>query len=55
MVESRTLIEKTLNKSLREFLFVNPQIGSVSQGFIFQVSFMELGTTHEPDPICFTK
>ena len=47
LVESRTLIEKTLNKSLKEFLFGNVQIGFTSQGLIFKTSCIELGTTHE--------
>ena len=47
MVESKNLIEKTLNQNWREFLFDNPQIVSMSQGLILQVSYIELGNPHE--------
>ena len=50
-----TLTEKTLDKSLSECLFGNSQIGFVSQGFVLQVSYMELGTPIKPIPTCFTK
>ena len=53
LVESRTLIEKTLNKSLKEFLFGNLQIGFTSQGLVSKTSCMELGTPHETQPYLF--
>ena len=53
MVESRTPIEKTLNQSLKEFLFGNVQIGFTSQGLVSKASCMELGTPHETQPYLF--
>jgi len=47
LVESRTLIERTLDKSLRELLYGNLQIESASQELVLQVLYMELGTPHE--------
>ena len=47
LVESRILIEKILDKRLREFLFGNSQIGFMSQGFVLQVLYMELGIPYK--------
>ena len=53
LVESRTLVEKTLNQSLKEFLFDNVQIGFTSQGLVSKASCIELGTPHETQPYLF--
>ena len=53
LVESKTLVEKTLNQSLKEFLFGNVQIGFMSQGHVSKTSCMELGTPHETQPYLF--
>ena len=47
LIESRILIEKILDKRLREFLFGNSQIAFVSQGLVLQVLYMELGTPYK--------
>ena len=47
LVESRTLVEKTLNQNLKEFLFDNVQIGFMSQRLVSETSCMELGTPYE--------
>ena len=47
LVKSRTLVEKTLNQSLKEFSFSNIQIGFMSQGLVSKTSCMELGSAHE--------
>ena len=44
LVESKTLVEKTLSQNLKEFLFGNIQIGFTSQKLVSEVSCMELGT-----------
>ena len=44
LVESKTLVEKTLNHNLKEFLFGNVQIGFTSQKLVSKASSMELGT-----------
>ena len=36
--------------NMREFLFGNSQIGSMSQGLISKTSCIELGTPHETQP-----
>ena len=36
--------------NMREFLFGNSQIGSMSQGLISKTSCIELGITHETRP-----
>ena len=53
LVESRTLIEKTLNQNLKEFLFGNFQIGFTSLELVSKASCMELGTPHETQPYLF--
>ena len=53
LVKLRTLVEKTLNQSLKEFLFGNLQIGFTSQWLVFKSSSMELGTPHETQPYFF--
>ena len=53
MVESKTLVEKTLNQSLKEFLFGNVQIEFTSQELVSKASCMELGTPHETKPYLF--
>ena len=53
LVESKTLVEKTLNQSLKEFLFGNGQIRFMSQGHVSKTSCMELGTPHETQPYLF--
>ena len=55
LVESKTLVEKTLNQSLKEFLFGNGQIRFMSQGHISKTSCMELGTPHETQPYLFNQ
>ena len=37
----------TLRHNLREFLFGNFQMGFKSQGLLYKVSSIELGTPHE--------
>ena len=53
-VESRTPLMGTLHHNLREFLFGNFQIGFKSQGLLYKVSCMELGT-HENQPYLFSQ
>ena len=53
LVELKTLVEKTLNQSLKEFLFGNVQIEFTSQGLVSKASCMELGTLHETKPYLF--
>ena len=53
LVESKTLVEKTLNQSLKEFLFGNVQIRFKSQGLLYKASRIELGTPHETQPYLF--
>ena len=45
----------TLRHNLREFLFDNFQIGFKSQGLLYKVSCMELGTPHETQPYLFSQ
>ena len=45
----------TLRHNLREFLFGNFQIGFKSQGLLYKVSCMELGTPHETQPYLFSQ
>ena len=40
---------------VKEFLFGNIQIEFKSQGLLYKVSSIELGTPHETQHICFTK
>jgi len=53
LVESRIVVEKTLNQSLREFLFGNIQIGFTSQELVFKTSCIELGTPQETQSYLF--
>ena len=53
LVESRTLVEKTLNQSLKKNLFGNLQMGFISQELVSKASCMELGTPHETQPYLF--
>ena len=53
LIESRTLVEKTLNQNLKEFLFNNIQIGFMSQRLVPKASYMKLGTPHKTQPYLF--
>ena len=55
LVESRTLIEKTLNQNLKEFLFGNVQIGFTSQELVSKASCMKAKTPHKTQPYLFYK
>ena len=45
----------TLRHNLREFLFGNFQMGFKSQGLLYKVLCMELGTPHETQPYLFSQ
>ena len=53
LIELKTLVKKTLNQNLREFLFGNSQTRSTSQGLVSKALCMELGTPHETQPNLF--
>ena len=46
-------LKTPINLVVKEFLFGNVQIGFESQGLLYKVSCIELGTPHEIQPYLF--